>query len=122
MPRTNIAAQTFKGAYPTLPVAGNSLDITMAGADTGNGNETALVDTKTIVIAHNTNVGAQTVTITSVADTLNRTGDITTYSIGADEIAVFGPFKTVGWAHSGKLWIDASSADVQLAVVTLAYA
>ena len=119
MPRTNIVAQPTPGAYPVLPVAGNALDLAMAGADVGNGNDTALVDSKTLVVAQNTNVGAKTITFTSVADSLNRTGDITAYSIGAGELAMFGPFKTVGWAHTARLWIDAESADVKIAVITL---
>jgi hypothetical protein len=119
MARTNIAAQTLPGAYPTLPPAANSLDLTTVAADIANGNETAIVDNKTVVLAKNDDVGAVTITFTSVADTLGRTGDITAYSIGAGELAVFGPFKLVGWTHSGKLWIDGSDVDLKLAVITL---
>lgn len=119
MARTNIAAQTTPGAYPVLPVVADSLDITTVPADLANGNESTLVDNKTFVIAHNSGASPRTITITSVADTLNRTGDITAYSIGAGQIAMLGPFKTVGWAHSGKLWIDGSHAELLLAVITL---
>jgi len=119
MARTNVAAQTMAGAYPSLPVAANAADLTFVGGDVANGNETPLVDNKTVLVFRNTNVSAKTVTIVSTADSLNRTGDITAYSIGAGEIARFGPFKTVGWASSGKLRFDVEHADVEVAVITL---
>lgn len=119
MPRTNIAAQTMAGAYPALPLAGGSADLTMTGADTVNFNETPLVNLKTIVIARNTGASSRTITFTSVADTLNRTGDIEAYSIGVGKISRFGPFQTVGWASSGKLRFEASHAEVEFAVITL---
>lgn len=119
MPRTNIAAQTLPGAYPVIPITANTRDVTEVPGDVGNGNETTLVDSKTVILAHNVNVGAKTITFTSVVDTLNRVGHITAYSIGAGELAVFGPFKTVGWAATGKLQIDVEHADVLLAVLTL---
>lgn len=119
MPRTLIAAQTTPGAYPALPPAANSRDLTFVAGDVVNGNDATIVENKTFVVARNINVGAKTITFTSVADTLNRTGDITAYSIGPAELAVFGPFKAVGWTHSGKLWIDVEHADVTLAIITL---
>jgi hypothetical protein len=120
MARTNIVAQTLAGAYPVTPLAGASADIAFIAGDVGNGNETPLVDSKTVVIAYNTSVGsARTITFTSVVDTLNRLGDITAYSVGIGVISRFGAFKTVGWAHSGKLWIDVSNAELTLAVITL---
>jgi hypothetical protein len=118
MARTNIAAQTTLGAYPALPVTPGS-DLTEVPADVGNGNETTIVQGKTIVVAHNINVAAKTVTFTSVADDFGRTGDITAYSIAAGKVKIFGPFRTAGWSHSGKLWIDANHADVLLSVITL---
>lgn len=120
MARVNIAAQTTPGAYPTLPVTANSLDLAMQALDASLGNYTALVDSKTFVLAQNTGVGARTITFTSVADAFGRTGDITAYSIGAGELAIFGPFKAAGWSQSGtQLYIDGSHAEVKAAVITL---
>lgn len=119
MARTNLVAQTLPGAYPTLPISANTRDLTTNAIDIVNGNETTLVDSKTVVLLKNEDAGATTVTFTSVADTLGRTGDITAYSIGAGELAIFGPFKLVGWTHSGKLWIDGSDVDLKVAVITL---
>lgn len=119
MPRTNIVAQTTVGAYPTLPVTATSQDITMVAADIVNFNETTLVENKTVVLAHNEDVGAVTITFTSAADSLGRTGDITAYSIGAGKISLFGPFKAAGWTHAGKLQFAGSDVDLKLAVITL---
>src|SRR4051812_19279014 len=118
MARTNIAAQTTPGAYPSLPIAPDARDITFTGSDVPNGNETPLIEAKTLVLVHNTEaVTARTCTFVSVADTLNRTGDITAYSVEAGETALFGPFKTVGWASSGKLRFDGSNIALKFAVI-----
>ena len=123
MARVLIAAQTLLGAYPTLPITPGSA-LSYQAVDTGLGNYTPLVENKTTLWIKNTHAtDAKTVTITSVADTLNRTGDITAYSLAAGEEKPFGPFKGVGWNHgagtTGGIWIDGSSADIKVAVVTL---
>jgi hypothetical protein len=120
MARVLVAAQTTPGAYPTLPISANSRDVQEQAGDASLGNYTPLVAGKTLVLLHNTGVGARTVTFTSQADTpYNRTGDITAYSIGAGELALFGPFAVVGWSDAGNLDIDVSHAEVKIAVITL---
>lgn len=119
MARVLIAAQTTPGAYPTLPISANSRDLSMQAGDNALGNYTAIVEGKTLVIAQNTDSGAHTVTFTSAADTYNRTGDITSYSIGAGELALFGPFKALGWSNAGNLDIDCNDNTVKFAVITL---
>ena len=119
MARTNLAAQTLAGSYPALPLAGGSADLTWTTADTVNQNMASLVNLKTVILARNTGAGAHTITVTSVADTLNRTGHITAYSIGADKVSRFGPFQTVGWANAGKLDFEADSAEVEFAIIQL---
>jgi hypothetical protein len=105
--------------YPSLPLIAASADLLETAIDDPTDRETTLVDKKTVVLAHNTDTVARTITISSVPDTLNRVGDITAYSIAAGKIARFGPFNTVGWASSGKLNIDVSSPLVRLSVLTL---
>ena len=121
MARVLVAAQTTVGAYPTTAqMAANARDLDEQAGDASLGNYTPIVEGKTFVIAHNTGVGARTITITSQPDTITkRTGDITAYSIGAGEIATFGPFKAVGWSNAGNLDIDVSHAEVKLAILTL---
>lgn len=119
MARTNIAAQTLAGAYPVTPLTANSADVTETAADTVNQNDTALVDSKTVILARNSGASARTVTITSANDTLNRKGDITAYSLGVGKLARFGPFKTIGWSTGGRLLFEANHAEVLFAVITL---
>lgn len=119
MARTNIAAQSFIGAYPTLPIGAGGADLTFSNGDVANGNSSALVDNKTVVLAYNTDSSAHTVTFTSAPDTLNRAGDISAYSVAAGKVAAFGPFKAVGWAVGGVLEINVSDATMHLAVITL---
>jgi len=117
--RHNIAAQTLLGPYPSLPVTpGTVLAETVSVP--ADGMSTAIVDGKTVVLVHNTAVGAETVTFTSVPDVYGRKGDITTFSLAAGAQLPFGPFKLAGWAQSGNvLWIDTSDAGILLAVITL---
>ena len=124
MARVLVAAQTLPGAYPTLPVGAGSRILAFQATDAGLNNYTPIVEGKTLVFVKNAHAtDPKTVTFTSVADsTLHRTGDITAYSIAAGVVAVFGPFKAAGWYHSDAgeagLWINGSSADIQVAVVT----
>jgi hypothetical protein len=120
MARTAITAQTLTSPYyPVLPLGAGTADLTETAVDDPTDRQTTLIDGKTVILAHNTDVGAHTITFTSVADSFNRTGDITAYSIAAGKIARFGPFKSSGWATSGQLLIDVSDPLVRLAVVTL---
>jgi hypothetical protein len=121
MTRLAITPKTVLGSYPTLPLSANSLDIvfTPAGASFADG-ASYLLTGQEILLVHNDNIGAQTVTITSVADDLSRTGDITSYSVGAGEFAVFPLFKEKGWKQSdGTIHISASATDVEFAVLKL---
>jgi hypothetical protein len=124
MARVLIAAQTLPGAYPTLPITPGSRVLAFQAVDTGLGNYTPLVENKTTIWVKNGHAtDAKTVTITSVADTFGRTGDVAAYSLAAGELAPFGPFKAAGWSHgagtTGGIWIDGSSTDIKVAVVTL---
>ncbi|MBU2249525.1 MAG: hypothetical protein KKD77_22450 [Gammaproteobacteria bacterium] len=106
---------TMEGAYGDY--GANEADVAMAAADVGNGNYWVLKEGD-VLLAHNTNVGAQTITIASVADKYGRSGNIAAYSIGADEYAVFGPFQFHGWRQTtGWIHVDAASADVLLGVL-----
>ena len=117
MARTDLTESTAEGAYGDY--GANEADVTMAAGDAVNGNQFTATGND-LLIAHNTGAGAETVTITSVADEYGRSGNITTYSIGAGEYAAFGPFKRHGWMQSdGEIYVDVSSADIKLGVVRL---
>jgi len=118
MARVTITKQVPVGAYPTLPVTANALDLTETAADAANKNQFA-PSGDDLVIAHNTGVGANTITFTSMVDEFKRTGDITAYSVGAGEIAGFR-FKSPGWMQSdGYVYIEASNAEVKFTVIQL---
>lgn len=118
MARTSITKSTLQGPYPTLPVTANLLDLTFEAADVANKNQFAGAGDD-ILLAWNTGASAYTVTFTSVADDKKRTGDVTTYSIGAGDIAAFR-FKDAGWKQSdGKIYIEAENAAVKFAVAAL---
>lgn len=119
MARTNIPAQSLIGAYPSLPISAGGADLTFTAADAVNGNSTPLVDNKTVLLAYNTDSAPHNVSVNSVADTLNRTGDITNYSVAAGKVAAFGPFKAAGWANSNTLQFSGADATVEFAVITL---
>lgn len=119
MPRTTLTALAALGPWGAYSVA-NSADLPMSAADVGNKNQVAATGND-LVIAHNTGGSPYTITITSIADPRNnRTGDITTYSLGAGEYAAFGPFKGVGWKHTdGYIYFEASNALVKFGIVGL---
>lgn len=112
--RTDLTVQTpvnVNGA-----ISANAADLTETAIDASNGNQFPMSGGEYILV-HNTGGSAYTVTLTSAPDSLGRTGDITTYSLAATEIALFGPFQTHGWRQTnGKFYIDGSNASVKVAV------
>lgn len=121
MARLALTPVSLPAKYPALPLTANAIDVafTPAGASFAEGAGFALTG-KEIVIVHNANVGAQTVTVTSVADPYKRTGDITAYSLGVDEYCVLPQFQPQGWAQTnGQLYLAASAADVEFLVLRL---
>lgn len=121
MARLALTPKSLPAKYPALPITANALDFafTPAGADFADGASFPMTE-KEILIVHNANVGAQTVTISSVVDPYNRTGNITAYSLAAGEYAVFPQFQKSGWMQSdGNLYFAASATDVEFAVLRL---
>jgi len=97
----------------------NAADLTMTAADATNKEQVALTGNE-LIIAHNTGASARTITVTSVVDEMGRTGDVSAYSLGAGEYAVFGPFGTEGWRQTNsKLYFEANHAEVKFGVVKL---
>jgi lysylphosphatidylglycerol synthetase-like protein (DUF2156 family) len=119
MPRTTLAAQLLGVSYPVLPIAAGSADIVWTAADIVAKNDAVLAAGKTILFCRNVGATSHNVTVTSSADSFNRTGDLGPYAVGAGAVARFGPFLAAGWDHTGRLQFEADSADVQLAVVSI---
>lgn len=119
MARTAITVQEIDA--PFAVVSAGSLDFTFAALDNVNGNYFACTG-REIILFQNTDVGAQTVTIDSVADEKNRQADITAYSLAAGDFVCVGVGLTnaKGWKQSnGQIYIDSSDAGVKVAVLRL---
>lgn len=72
-----------------------------------------------LLIFNNTDVGAQTVNVTSSNDPFGRTADITSFSIPAGDI-VARFFRPVGWEQNlgaGDIIVSASDAAVELVAI-----
>lgn len=116
---TVITVQTMKGPFEAI--SANGADFIWAAGTVTDG-DTFVCTGREILLAHNVNVAAKTITIVSVNDETNRAEDITTYSIGAGEYAAFGQGLTnsKGWkSSSGTIRVTVEHADVMLAVLRL---
>lgn len=114
MARIAVTKTTAPGAYADASTA-----VTMENGNVGDGLYFTLTGREVLII-QNTNVGSQTWTATSVADPYGRTNDITTESIAASAIRVFGPINTIGWQQTnGQFYFTASSTDVKFGVIVL---
>ena len=117
MARTTLTAIIPLGSIGDYSVA-NAADFAFVAADTVNQNDTLLTG-KEMIVARNVDGSPHTVTINSVNDPFNRTKDITAYSLGAGEFAIFGPFDTVGWRTGGKINFEGDNVNIEFAVVRL---
>jgi len=112
--RTILTKSTAPGGYAAAGVA-----VTMTAADVSVQNRFVATG-KELVVAHNTDSGAHTVTITSSTDPRGRSGTISAESIAAGAIRVYGPFPLLGWVQTtGYVHLEANSALVKFGVVVL---
>lgn len=122
MARTAIAAAqdiTLNNPEQVVAITADARDLVWTDSDDVNGMEFTPTG-RDMLLVKNDEVGAQTVTIDAAADDAGRDGAITTYSIGAGEIAWFGMFNTAVWRQTdGKVHIDMSDAGIQLIVFRL---
>lgn len=119
MPRQTLTKITPLGSYPTLPISANAANLTFVAANTTDKEQFA-AGGNDLVLVWNSGASPYTVTVNSVADAQNRTGDIATYSIPAGTIAALGPFKQPGWVQTdGKVYMEASNVAIKYAVIAL---
>lgn len=100
-------------------IAANAADVVLTAADATN-KQQAQITGREMILAYNSSPDtAYTITINSVADSdLGRTGDITAYSLGFGEFALFGLVPIKGWAQTnGKLYFEASNAAIKFVVI-----
>lgn len=114
MARVAVTKTTAPGAY-----AGVSTAVTMENGNTGDGLFFQMTGRELLII-QNTNGGSQTWSATSVDDSFGRQEHITTESIAAGAIRVFGPIATAGWQQTnGQFYFTASHTDVKFGVIVL---
>jgi len=117
--RATITPQ-FCGALLGGSPAADQFKITWTAADASNFNDVALTGNDYLLVWNTHASTDYTVTVHTTADENGRTGDITTYNIGASTIHVLGPFKLTGFAQTnGRLNIDGSNASIKFAVLTV---
>jgi hypothetical protein len=118
MARTATAAQTPKGPYPGT-VSANLLDVTFTAADNANGHTTTWAGNRMLVVARNSGAGARTITVTSIADSHGRTGDVSAFSMGAGEYCAF-IVERDGWQQSDNcLYWTAEHSEVLVAILAI---
>lgn len=119
MPRTSFTIINAPGSY-LASIAADDLDFAWEAGDVANNNQFASTG-KELILVRNDDVGAQTFTIVSIADPqLKRTGDVTDYSVGAGEYAIFGPVEAKGWRQTdGNVYINPSDANLFFAIIRL---
>jgi hypothetical protein len=106
---------------PFAAVGAGTADFTVAASTLTDG-DTFVCTGRELLFVQNLDAGAVTITITSVADEKNRVGDITTYSVGIGEFAMFsvGLTNQLGWkAPAGTVRITCSDVDLKVAVLRL---
>lgn len=93
--------------------------LTLAAANVADKNQVTL-GSNDLVVAQNTGATQHTVTISSVADDMGRTGDVAAEAIAAGAVRVFGPFRGPGWRQAdGCLYLEANDAEVKFGVISL---
>ena len=114
MARVDCTKTTATGSYASAAVT-----IVETAADITNFNSFK-PSGKDLLIARNTGGSPYTITINSVNDQYGRKGDITTQSIPAGALLVFGPMATPGWQQADMtIWFQASNIAVVFSVITL---
>lgn len=100
--------------------ANTPIDPGFVASDSGGGDLIPLTG-REIVLVNNTDVGAQTITVTSQpAASTQRLGDITAASVPAGAIRAFQLFPTNGWVNSnGQLEVQTSNNLLQIAILRL---
>lgn len=120
MPRVTLTPIAPLGPYPSLPVSANALDVTFTACNTSDKNQFSLNGPKLLLVQNSDAANPYTFTLTSKVDSRNRTGDVTTYSLAAGEIAAFKFDNGEGWMQTdGYVYLEGSNAAIKFAVINL---
>lgn len=114
MPREIHTPVVAPGKFPTAGAA-----FTWTAAVPANKEEFILTG-RELLLARNVGASPHTITITSVQDPFNRSGNITAESIAVSEFKMYGPVDITGWQQpDGNLYFEADNAEVEFAVIRL---
>jgi hypothetical protein len=117
---TAITKQNLLAPFAT--VTAGVLDYTMAAGDV-TGSTFVCTGRELLMIYNPVGGSTYTVTITSVVDEKNRTGDVATYSMAAGDFVAWtgGLTNSPGWKNTstGIITVTVSNAAVLLAVLVL---
>ena len=114
MSRTLLTAELPTGAYPIVMSA-----MHFQAGDASNGNNVAFSGRRLVLYAHNTDGGNQTLLVSSVADAQGRL-DNQTLTLTPDAMIRIDGIMAGGFSQvDGTLWLDVSSAAVELCLYYL---
>jgi hypothetical protein len=117
--QTALTPFTPPGPYITGQPTALSLNFAFAACDASNGNSFPITG-REILLVQNSGMSGYTFTVSSVADGLGRTNDITTYALGAGLFAAVN-FRggVTGWKQTdGTVHLACSNAAILYAVIT----
>ncbi len=114
MARVTLTKTAAPGSYAAAGVL-----LTETACDISNLNQFAPTGNDLIMV-HNSGASPYTFTVTSAADPYGRTKDVTTESIAAGDIRIFGPVKTLGWVQTdGFVYLQGSNAAVKFGIISV---
>jgi len=120
MVATVITVQQLLSPFPTTPLTINTADIVFTALTVTEGDVFTCTGREVILISNG--AGTNTLTISSADDERGRAEDITSYSLAANDFAMFGQGLTnaPGWKNSsGQIKLTPSSANIKCAVLRL---
>jgi hypothetical protein len=101
----------------SVAINAGDLTVTLAASDTVNGNSFPATGNE-ILLVQNTDVSAHTFTVTSVPDSLGRTGDLAAYSVAASGIVAIQESTVSGWRQvDGNIYLTSTSALLKFGVL-----
>lgn len=101
-----------------LPLTAASADMAYAACDATNFNQ-CRHSGRVALFAKNSDSAPHSVTVTSVKDSLGRSGDMT-YSVGATTESFLGVFPYEGWCQAdGNLYFGSTASQISFLAIAL---
>jgi len=115
--RTVLAIQQLRALNQAAPTPGQ-LDITFTAADVANGNAFPFSGREVLLVQNADGAAAHHFTVSSVADGLGRTGDITAYTVALSGFSAIDANTLQGWLEGdGNIYLSGDNASIKFAVL-----